>query len=43
MTNLSLRSEKTKVWIFTINTISILVTGGTMNIIKYDRKKQFKF
>jgi hypothetical protein len=35
---LSLKGEKSKTTKFTINTISILMTGRTMASIKHDRK-----
>jgi hypothetical protein len=38
-TNVSIRSEKSKMHIFTMNTICILMTGRTMVNIKYVSKK----
>jgi hypothetical protein len=40
---LSLKSEKSKIYTFTMYTISVLLTGRIMCSIKYDSKKQFKF
>jgi hypothetical protein len=40
---LSLRGKKIKIYLFIINTISILMVGRIMAGIKYDSEKQFKF
>jgi hypothetical protein len=38
-----LRSDRSKMYTFAMNTVSILVIERTIASIKYDRKKQLKF
>jgi hypothetical protein len=41
--DLSLRDEKSKIYTFIVNTISILMVGRTIAGINYDSEKQLKF